>query len=416
MKVKLFFSGLILGLAVVSCTKNMTLNKSNATLDLPEGSTPVLHATDQFAIDFFRESLKQDPANNNKLISPLSIYIALSMVYNGADNETKGAIANALRLKNIDISTLNKVVHAIQSHFPTLDGKVTLDIANSIWYRKNSFQPLPNFLSILQKDYASTAQPLDFENPQSVKTINDWVSQKTNKKIPTIIDRISPDDLMYLINAVYFNGKWKNQFKKQNTRDGIFHLADGSQKAVPFMHQDGKLNWTKNNSLTMVELPYGDGKHFSMFAVQPNSEAQPLTQFALSLSAESLKEAMKNMDSSRVQLVMPKWEYAYEIKDMKPELSAMGMGIAFTRQADFSKMYRSSDARVEITQAIHKSYIKVDEEGTEAAAVTGIGVGVTSMPLMPAIRLDRPFLYFILEKQTGTILFIGLINDPASSN
>lgn len=412
MKIKWFLPLIAILFVSIACTKNMIPSQSNGEISLPQNSTPVLQASNQFAFDFFKESLKNDVKDNNKLISPLSVYMALSMVYNGADNETKAGIEQALRLKNMDIATLNSVMHSLQTQLPSADGKVSLDIANSIWYRKNSYQPVQSFLNTIQKDYNGTVQPLDFESPASVKTINDWVSQKTREKIPKIIDNISRDDLMCLINAVYFNGKWKNQFKKAQTRNNIFYLADGSEKSVPFMNQEERTNWSKNNRFTIAELPYGNGEHFSMFVIDPNNKTGSLSEFAQSLSTDELSQAIAAMDSSKVRLIIPKWEYAYEIKNMKPELSAMGMGITFTDEADFSKMYRASDVKPEITQAIHKTYIKVDEEGTEAAAVTGIGVGVTSMPRIETIRLDHPFLYLIMEKKTNTILFIGMLNDP----
>lgn len=397
----------------MSCAKNMHQNGEEVG-EITGEAAPVLDATSQFAFDFFNETLRQDPAAGNKLVSPLSVYMALAMLYNGADGETRQALSAALRARNLDIKTLNETMWALQNQLKNADARVTLDIANSIWYRSNSFQPLPDFLSAIRRSYEGTVQSLDFSNPASVKTINNWVSEKTQGKIPVIIDRLAAEDMMYLINAVYFKGKWQHPFKKDQTAHDIFHLADGSRKTVPFMHQELTARWYKDESFTLLELPYGEGKRFSMYIMLPAQNTTSLNAFATTMDTKRLQEAVSNSRSSKVQLIMPKWEHAYEIKNMQPELSAMGMGIAFTQQADFSKMYRSQDARMQITQAIHKTYIKVDEEGTEAAAVTGIGVGVTSVIIPETIRLDRPFMYAITEKETNTILFLGALYDPSS--
>lgn len=410
----LYIPALIIILSAGSCSKNISPVKTGGTIELPENSKQVIQATNRFAFDFFKEALAHDRTDKNKLISPLSIYIALSMTYNGADNDTRKAIENTLGLKNIDIRILNSVIHAILTQFPDVDNKIELSIANSIWHRKNGIQPLAGFLNTIQNDYKATIQALDFDNPASVNTINNWVSQKTNDKIPTIIDNISPDDLMYLINAIYFNGKWQQQFRKENTKNDLFYLSDGSEKNVPFMNNELTIRWEENESFTIAELPYGSGNNFSMLVLKPNDKKnETLSQLASSLNENSLTEAISSMHSSKIQIIIPKWEYDDEIENMEPELSAMGMGIAFTDDADFSKMYQTNQP-VEITKAIHKTYIKVDEEGTEAAAVTTIGVGTTSVNIPERIiKLDHPFLYAIMEKQTGTILFLGVVNDPS---
>lgn len=170
-----------------------------------------------------------------------------------------------------------------------------------------------------------------------------------------------------------------------------------------------------DNSFSLIELPYGGGKSFSMYILKPADPGESISTFASSLNEDMLNNAISKMDSSTVQLEMPKWEYAYELKDMRPELSQLGMGIAFGDNADFSKIYDPSQVKVNISKAIHKAYIKVNEEGTEATAATVTGVGTTSMPAPPAVfKLDHPFVYAIVEKQTGAVLFLGVVNDPGA--
>ncbi len=407
------FSFLLMVLAFSSCTKKILVaGDKTQTITLPTNSSEIINANNHFAFDFFKATLAQDTVNNNKLISPLSIYLALSMVYNGAGNATKDSIAQTLRLSGIDINSLNSVCQALISQLPKEDNKVQLDIANSIWYRQNSFQPLPSFLDMLQNNYQASAQGLNFDDHSSVNTINDWVSKKTNNKIPTIIQNISPSDLMYLINAIYFNGSWQHGFKTSDTYNDDFYLQNGSTKSVPFMKQKITANTFLDSSFSMIELPYGSGKSFSMYILEPSNQEGSISEFASSMNENILNNAISKMDSAAVELKMPRWEYSYEVDDMRPELSKLGMGIAFGNGADFSKIYDPAQANVYISKAIHKTYIKVNEEGTEAAAATAVGIILTSISTPPVFKLDQPFLYAIIEKQTGTILFLGMVNNP----
>jgi serine protease inhibitor len=399
-----------------SCAKNhITPDQKTNIIILPPDGTSVILASNEFAFDFFRATLQNDSDQNNKLISPLSIYLALSMVYNGADHATKESMEAALRLKGIDIKSLNDLCNTLITSLPDEDNRVQLSIANSIWYRQNNYQPFPAFLNTVQNDYIASIRPLNFDDPNAVTTINKWVSDKTNQKIPSVLQSISPDDLMFLINAIYFNGSWKYAFKPSNTTNDVFYLSDGTTKTTPFMKQKISTKIFADNSFEMIELPYGGGNSFSMYLLQPVNQQQSLESFALSLNENILKDAINKMDSLSMDVQIPKWEYAYEIQNMKPELSKLGMGIAFSDLADFSKIYDPAQVNVHISKAIHKAYIKVNEEGTEAAAVTVIGTGyTTSIPSLPVFKLDHPFLYTIVEKQTGAVLFLGIVNDPQS--
>lgn len=413
---KKIFSFILIGFLIflASCNKpNPSVSVQTRNITLPADGMAIINANNKFAFEFFRATLQQDAANNNKLVSPLSIYLALSMVYNGADNATKDSIAKTLQLSGIDMNNLNAVCQMLISDLPQEDSKVKLSIANSIWYRQNNYNPIPTFLNTVQDNYIATVNPLNFDDPSAVNTINNWVAQKTNNKIPDIIDAISPGDLMYIINAIYFNGSWKYAFKASDTYNDVFYLQNGSNKMIPFMKQKITTKMYSDSLFSMIELPYGGGKSFSMYILKPVNQQQPLNKFSASLSDNYLTDAISKMDSVGFELQMPKWEYSYEIKDMKPELATLGMGIAFTGNADFSKLYDPSQVRVYISKAIHKTYIKVNEEGTEAAAANVIGFTYTSLPpSVPIIKLDHPFLYAIVEKQTGAVLFLGMVNEP----
>lgn len=404
---KYFFLIPVFLLLIMGCNRKTTSGNSSSQA-VSENEKDVIAAQNRFAFKLFKEVLQSDQTPSNKMISPLSIYLDLSMVYNGAANETQKAIANTLQLQNISIDQLNQVNQKLIHDLPNIDSAVMLDIANSIWYRQ-ALQPVPSFLKTTKADYQAEVEATDFNDPSTVNQINDWAAKHTHQKIKSIIDRIDPADVMYLINAVYFKGKWKNSFDPELTKDRDFHTADGQIKQVSFMYREATYNYGHNDSLQIIELPYGKGE-FSMYVLLP-AENIKLSSFISSFNEEKLSALLNSMDSSKVKLYLPKWKYSYEIEDLKPELSQMGMGIAFSNQADFSNLFKQHQTK--ISQIIHKTFIEVNEQGTEAAAVTSIGVRLTSLPLNQSVMdVNRPFVYLIMAKDSGAILFMGEVNDP----
>jgi len=402
---------LLLVPGLFSCKKD---NSSTVTrpLDLPPGSDAVIDASNQFAFKFFNTVLRQDPALNNKLVSPLSVYTALSMVYNGAANATRDSIAKTLQLNGISIDDLNALNKALIRQMPMEDSKVTMDIANSIWYSNGSLQPIPTFLNTIRNNYNGQVQALDFGGPSAASAINSWIAQKTNDKIKNVLDNTSPSDLMYLVNAIYFNGAWKYAFKPNLTHTAAFYRPGGTVN-VPFMSSGNmSVRVGYDPSLTLVELPYGGGKSCDMYLALPSNKDQSIADFAASFDEARLTSVLPQLDTHNVQINLPKWEYAYSIDDMRPNLAQMGMGIAFGDFADFASMYSVPPGTLYISKAIHKTCIKVSEQGTEAAAATVIGATFTSATANPTITFDHPFLYILRERQSGAILFIGLVTDP----
>ncbi|HZE83468.1 MAG TPA: serpin family protein, partial [Puia sp.] len=349
-----------------------------------------------------------DKNPGNKLISPFSIYLALSMVCNGAAQATQDSIRNALRLQNIDIDDLNSTCLALMQQLPHADSKVTLSVANSIWYRQ-TIQPVPAFLDKVHSDYLATVQALNFNDPNAPNAVNSWVSDHTQQKIPKIISGIPGDELMLLINAIYFKGTWKYPFSKSATAGSTFYRPDNTTVTTPFMSiQHGDIPFFQNDSLQMAQLPYAGG-NFNMFIISPSAKLR-LADFLPVLNTMYFQSLQSRLNSSDILLNLPKFRYSYSIDDMRPSLSSMGMGIAFGSKADFSRMYTIP---VYISQAIHKAYIEVNEEGTEAAAATAIGIVLTAAPNIPIMSVDHPFVYIIQEKTSGAILFTGVVNDPS---
>lgn len=406
-------AGLILffALTFASCHKTIQGPGVDTPLDLPVGSTAVTDAANQFAINAFQQTLKTEPAGPNTLISPLSIYLALDMVYNGAAGSTADSMAAALQLSGVPLGQLNAVSHALLQQLPKEDSKVQLSIANSIWYATKFPAPAPGFKDSMTNSYQGAVQPLDFTNSGSLNTINSWVSKNTAGKIPQLLKQLDPALVMLLVNAVYFNGSWFHGFPSSATQNEPFVTSTGSTATVPFMNQTALLRLHSDSNLIMVEMPYGTGKAFDMYLVLPVNRTQSINSFVSGLNATTLGQALNNLDSAKIDLTMPKWEYSYGIDNMKPELTALGMGIAFSDNANFTSMYPGEQTN--ISQVTHKTYISVSENGTTAAAVTSVGIVTTDAPAILAVKLDHPFVYFIREKTTGLILFIGIVNDPS---
>jgi serpin B len=287
-----------------------------------------------------------------------------------------------------------------------------MNIANSIWIRKD-LNVLAPFITANQTYYGAQVSQLDF-NAAALATINKWVSDKTNGKIPTILSSIAPNEVMFLINAIYFNGKWKYQFETAKTVNEQFNCTDKKFVSVPMMKMENTFGYTVQPGYKALKLPYGADK-FQMILLLPDAGTTP-DNLAASLNPSSwatLTAALQN--KVKVPIWIPKWKFSWE-KTLNDMLSSLGMDIAFDpNRADFSQI--TSVNNLYITKVIHKTYIDVSESGTEAAAATSVGIGTTSMPVdPPAFYLTRPFLFFITEEDTGAILFAGKVENPLLTN
>ena len=363
----------------------------------------------RFAFELFRIATAGLQADENALLSPLSVSMALAMTNNGAAGETRTAIEKALMFDGFTGEDINAYYQKLAADLPALDPKTTVDIANSIWYRQG-FDVLPDFLDVNRTFYKADVSALDFADPGAPNVINDWVSNKTKKKIPTIIDGAIPADMiMYLINAVYFKGAWEQRFDKSATQKGTFTRLGGAPLQTDFMHVKHTFNVAATDDVEAIELPYGN-KKFSMIVLKPRGDgtlAQVMEKFT---DSDLWATLVSSFYARETQLALPKFKFSYE-NQLNDELTGMGMGIAFTPSADFSGISEASN--LAISEVKHKSFIEVNEEGTEAAAVTSVGVIMTSLPQIYTFNVDRPFLFAIREMNTGLILFIGQVNDPS---
>lgn len=396
-------------LSIFSCSSPKVNDESENVPNMGEIPQSFTEATSNFAFNLLKTTNASEPAEDNVFISPLSVHIALGMLLNGADGNTAQEINKVLGLGGMDIQQANRFYASLLTDLPKADEKVNLNIANSIWHR-NTFPVESSFISTLQNAFLAEATPLNFDDPTAKSVINNWVNVKTQSRIPKIIEQINPDDVMFLINAVYFKGDWKYQFSTEATRDWIFNLANGRTKKVQMMNMQADLAYNQRSNYTAVVLPYSKG-NFNLTLILPSAE-QSLTSFINSFTEAEWKNLQSSLtDVRKVNVGLPKFTLEYDIA-LDNILQSMGIKEAFSNQANLTKI--SKQGRLYVSAVKHKTFLQIDEKGTEAAGVTSIGVGVTSVNpnTPPTIIFDRPFLMILSEKQSNTILFMGKITNP----
>lgn len=374
---------------------------------LPEPmDTELNKAILDFTWNMFKESSEND---GNIMISPPSAYLALAMTLNGADNETKTEMLKGLSADNITLDDLNIGLNDWMNSLMSKDRIAKLSITNSIWLREG-YKANKDFLQRNADYYSAYIRSLNFSDSLAPATINKWVKDATNDKIEKIVEEIDDDVMMYLINAIYFNGDWKEQFSPNKTLNMEFNTPSGIVK-TDFMNRRGNIDLLQLNNISGVVLPYMD-EQFAFVGLLP-AQGQTPKDLINNLSALDLMKLLKNKEVKNIELSLPKFESSYE-DSLKNELSNMGMNIAFDpSKADFSQMSEDLQKDLYISEVKQKTYIKVDEKGTEAAAVTSVGAEVTSMLIeLPRVVFDRPFVYGIVDVTTGIPLFIGIMENP----
>ncbi|WP_242920760.1 serpin family protein [Pontibacter liquoris] len=362
-------------------------------------------STNDFAFRSFSK-LRQEEGAKNIFISPLSISMALSMAYNGADAATKEAMHQTLGFEPATDEELNTAFRNLTSLLKGLDKQVVFTSANSLWY-SNRYQLQEPFVKTNQTYFDATVQGLDFASAGAKDQINSWVKTKTNGKIENIVEQIRPEDVLFLINAIYFKGTWTYPFDKKLTRPGLFYLENGSTITHDFMTmKNGTYRYYQDAGKELIDLPYGN-QQYSMTMLVPKA-GHTVQELVQELNPTTLATWLAAADTTTLELVMPKFKLAYE-KELNNMLTQLGMGIAFSDQADFSRMV-AGQANLAISKVKHKAFVEVNEEGTEAAAATSVGISLTSLP--PTIRIDRPFVFLIREKSSNAILFMGQLMQP----
>ena len=377
-------------------------------IDLDTKSASLVKSSNIFGVDLYKQLLQEDEKDKNSLISPLSAFQALSMTRLGAKGETKDEMTDVLAYDTSLGNDLDEYQLKLTEALMQADNKVTFNIANSIWYR-DDITVLPDFKKANKENYNAEVNEFDFSDFESAKTtINNWVSEKTKNKITEIVDDQSAGAIMFLINATYFYGSWKYEFDSKATKEEIFYPETGEETKVNMMRQETELRYTKNDIFSMVELPYGNG-HFNMVVLLPE-EGKKVENIIAELSNEKWTAWMQGLEKEEVMLGLPKFKFTGDY-ELKKSLTEMGMPLAFSGAADFSGILQGGG--IFISRVKHKTFIEVDEKGTEAAAVTSVEIReISSIDESTYFTANKPFVFAITEKDTNAILFLGKFMNP----
>ncbi|MBE9916310.1 serpin family protein [Paenibacillus donghaensis] len=367
-----------------------------------------IQAQNRFGLTLHQKLAPAVGQGQNLILSPYSIFTALALAYNGADGQTAKEMAQALGVQQLRKDQISAAFHTLQTLLEDAGSGVRLNTANSVWYQRGGSMK-DSFVGTARKSYGAEIRDADFQNKKTLNEINDWVSKHTNGKIPSILDQLpAPETLAVLLNAVYFNGSWQKPFDPKDTREGSFTLADKTVKKVPMMAQSGMFEYKNTSEAQAIRLPYGDGR-LDMMIIMP-AEGRTLADLMNKIRKDP-SPWQGNFPNASGEIRLPRFkaEYSGQLKD---PLAQMGMKQAFDpAAADFTAM---SDIKpLFISSVLHKTVVDVNEQGTEAAAVTAIGLATASAPLDRfRMDVDHPFFFCIEDRQTGLWIFMGTIENP----
>ncbi|MGI6073058.1 MAG: serpin family protein [Fermentimonas sp.] len=382
-----------------------------STAELRSAEDSIIQHNRSFAFELFNNVLKAEQQGSGKsfMVSPISLSMAMAMVWNGAEGETKTQIQNTLGFEGVPDQAVNLYYKNLKDSVLSVDSTTKIAIANSIWTNKN-IKIKSDFLDKNNRYFNSTVESMDFGSPATAQRINQWTADNTNNLIKDVMQSTNPMDLMYVLNAVYFKGTWTSKFDASQTKERPFTLENGQKTTVGMMEQEADFIYAEDDVMQAVMLPYGN-RAFSMTVLLPK-EGKKVADVAQHLQdAETWTNIMSQSENYEVKLSLPKFKTEYNT-ELNNVLQQMGITQAFqSGSADFSAM---SDAEAFISAVNQFTYIETDEVGTEAAATTVIGIRTTSLqPQKPhtTFNANKPFVYVIQENYTGAILFMGAVTD-----
>jgi serine protease inhibitor len=399
----LTFSGMY-----ISCDKQTPEpNLTPKSLALTGAAPAAIQSSNEFGIELFKKVSEGE--KQNLMLSPLSASTALTMLLNGCGGESFTQLKGALRYPSeMTISEINEAYKSLIEQLLNADPMVKFTLANAIFYR-NEFTVKPPFLNTMSSDFTATVSGLDFTAPPALQAINNWASDNTSGKIPRVLDVIPADAVMFIMNALYFKGEWSNRFDKSATGDRPFYPDGGQVNNVATMNGETGAKIVNGSNYKAAELPYGR-TNFTMDIIVPSGT---LDEFYSSFTADEWNVITSGFDNTddygKIKVYMPKFKFTYE-KYLNDQLKAMGVVDAFS--PDLANLQWISDESIYVSFVKQNTFVAVDEEGTEAAAVTTVGVSTTSMPSQPEFIIDKSFVFAIRERTTNTLLFIGQVVNP----
>ena len=406
-----FFISILLVLTFFSCGEDVdcNCNEPPSLRPITAEEEMIIASSNDFAFEIFSKINTTEPGKNI-FISPLSISTALSMTANGAGGETKKGIKKTLHQEDISDEEINAAYKSLEEFLTELDPKVIMNLANSNWY-KQEYHIEENFRKILNDYYDAEVKAADFNDPGTKDVINVWIEDKTNGKIKEMLDMIPSSAVMYLINAIYLKATWQYQFEKDQTEKSDFYLSNGSVVKTDMMFSEGvNVRFFANEEIQYIELPYGNGQF--VFSIILPHDSEKLDEIIDRMDIDQFNSFVEESDTSTYQVYLPKFKIEYKIT-LNEILSKMGMEKSFGSNANFSDLFVEA-LDLYISRVLHQSFLEVDEEGTEAAAATIVEIVETSAgpDTKPSLVINQPFVFFIREKHSESILFSGKLMDP----
>lgn len=363
-------------------------------------------AQNNFGLELFQKLYQQSP-DKNLFMSPTSIYLALAMLYNGAAGQTQIEMAKVLHIEGLSLDELNLAARKWLQQLQAKDRQIVLEIANAIWIRQG-FDLQADYITAIQNSFQATAHEAPF-NQDTLKQINGWVDKNTHGKITKILDQLEPDLTAVLLNAIYFKGEWQTAFDPKQTHDQNFRLDSGQEKRVSLMQRLGKFDYLETQHFQIVRLPYGKNKAADMVLFLP-TDGRSLKAVMPELNPKNWQKWQTEFQHKEGAVMLPRFKMEYTQLLNEP-LKAMGMPSVFG-QANFTHMAKRS---LQVSYVLHKSFVEVNEKGTEAAAVTAIGMRVTSVNPNPpfVFKADHPFAFAIVDRSHNDLLFLGALVNPS---
>jgi serine protease inhibitor len=404
---------LSIGVLLYACVPSEEFKPAEANLrTLASYETELANSSTKFALDLFAQLNKVDEPN--QFYSPYSIHQALSMTMNGNEGDVLKEFVDLLRYEGMSMQDANRGTKELTEFLLKVDPKVRLAIANAIWY-KQEYQVQPPFKQTARDYYKAEIAGLDMLNPNSVNIINNWIAQQTNNLIRDMLDKIPSNAVMYLVNAIYFKADWKYQFDASKTKKEPFYPSPGNSVQVDMMdlYQRATFRSYFGQNYRYFEIPYSTGQYSMGILYAPDGNLDQVSGF---LNFQNLEMWRKDAKESNFILKMPKFKLRQKMENMAEDLMDMGLVKPFSFHPDnFTKLFSNPTDDLKISRVIHDALIEVDEKGSEAAAATIVEmVEKVSAPSFPiTIVLDKPFIFFIQEKHSGAILFMGKLGDPS---